>query len=236
MPTTLTQIETLARKRLVEVTPRFWTSVELIEIIAAGCRDLWRDIVDLKQEYYLVINDTDVTYPANGGALIGVPNDIHKIYMIEPRDISENSANPGVNFRPLDWNHLDFQAARSRSAVEASSVTLYYAITGQGAPVGAPVIRVAPKVSSAMNVTLAYVPTLGPLEAGSIVPVPGEADNALVAWTVAFALAKQSEDKSPDANWLSIYSTEKTHLLQSLGLRQLQEPQFVEAVFSEYWS
>lgn len=235
MPTTLAQIETLARLRLVETTARFWTSAELIGIEAAGCRDLWRDIVDLKAEHYLKVNDTDVFLGASATELSGVPADIHKVYLIEPRDLTSSSANAGIIFKPLDFNHRTFQGARSRSATDPTNDTIYYAITGQGAPVGAPVIRCAPKVSSQLNVTLSYVPTLGELDSNSIVPVPGEADNALVAWTVAFASAKEREDKSPDPNWLSVYATEKQHLLQSLGLRQLQEPTYAEAVFEEFW-
>ena len=66
-------------------------------------------------------------------------------------------------------------------------------------------------------------------------PIPGESDNAVVAWTVAYARAKEREDRSPDPNWLAVYATEKQHLLQSLGLRQLQEPEFADAMFMSYW-
>lgn len=235
MATTLSQIETKVRLRLIEETARFWSSAELIDIIAAGCRDLWREVVDLKAEHYLEINNTGVSLAANGVELTGVPSDLHKVYLIEPRDTTTSSTNPGVTFEPLDYNHPDFRAARSQAATDAANVTLYYAIIGQGAPVGAPRIMVAPKVSSVLNVTLTYVPTLGPLTAESNVPIPGEADNALIAWTVAFARAKESEDRSPDANWLAVYATEKSHLMASLESRQLQEPEFAEAMFSEYW-
>lgn len=235
MATTLAQIEAKARLRLVEPTARFWSSAELIDIIAAGCRDLWRDVVDLKAEHYLEINDTGVSLPASGVELVGVPADLHKVYLIEARDTTTSSTNPGISFEPLDYNHPDFRAARSQAATDASNVVIYYAIIGQGAPVGAPRIMVAPKVSSVLNVTLTYVPTLGPLTAESNVPIPGEADNALIAWTVAFARAKESEDRSPDPNWISVYATEKAHLLGSLESRQLQEPEFAEAMFSEYW-
>jgi hypothetical protein len=219
----------------VETSANYWSSPELLGISYAGARDLWRDTVDLKQEYYLKINDGDVFLGASATQLSGVPADVHKVYLIEPRDTSDSSSNSGVIFKPLDYNHVYFRSARARAATDPSNEVLYYAITGQGAPVSAPVIHVAPKITSAMNVTFSYVPTLGDLTASSVVPIPGEADNALVAWTVAFALAKEREDKSPDPNWLSIFATEKQHLLQSLGLRQLQEPEFVEAVFSEYW-
>lgn len=235
MATTLSQIEAKARLRLIEASPRFWTSAELIDIIAAGCRDLWRDVVELKAEHYLEINNTDVYLDTEAVELSGVPSNLHKIYLIEPRDTTTSSTNPGISFEPLDYNHLDFRAARSRSATDASNVCLYYAIIGQGAPVGAPRIMVAPKLAGRLNVTLTYVPTLGPLTAESNVPIPGEADNALIAWTVAFARAKESEDRSPDANWLSVYATEKAHLLAALDTRQLQEPEFVEALFQEYW-
>lgn len=235
MPTTIAQIEALARLRLVEADARYWEDGELTSITIAGTRDLWRDIVDLKQEYYLKVNDTDVFLAANATQLSGVPADVHKVYLIEPRDTTTSSTNTGVAFDPLDMNHRLFRSARSLSAVDPSHQKFYYAVTGQGAPVEAPIIRTAPKSNSILNLTLTYVPVLGELTEDSVVPIPGEADNALVAWTVAFALAKEREDKSPDPNWLSIYATEKAHLLQSLGLRQLQEPEYVEAVFSEYW-
>lgn len=235
MPTTLGAIEILVRQRLIEPTPSFWTSAELIDIEAAGVRDLWRDIVDLKQEHYLTVNDTDVFLSANTDTLSGIPIDVHKIYMVEARNTSSNSVNVGLQFRPLDLNHTTFQAARGSDAVEPANNTIYYAVTGQGAPVNAPVIYVAPTVTSAVNLNFMYVPTLGQLTANSVVPIPGEADNALIAWTVAFARAKEREDRSPDANWLSVYATEKQHLLQSLGLRQLQEPSYVDAIFEQYW-
>lgn len=235
MPTTLGQIETLVRQRLIEPSPSFWTSTEIIDIEAAGCRDLWRATVDLKQEHYLKVNTTDVSLPASSNQLIGVPTDVHKVYMLEVRDPSSDSTNVSLQFFPLDYNHITFRAARSADAVESANNTIYYAITGQGAPVNAPVIYCAPQVTSAVPLTFMYVPTLGVLTSNSVVPIPGEADNALIAWTVAFARAKEREDRSPDANWLSIYSTEKNALLQSLGLRQYQEPSYVDAVFEDLW-
>ena len=235
MPTLLSAIETQARRHLIETTASFWSSAELIDIAIAGIKDLWRDTVDLKQEHYLTVDITNVSLAADTGQLTGVPPDVHKVYLIEPRDISSSSANAGLIFRPLDFNHKTFQAARSRDDIDPSNDTIYYAITGQGAPTGAPTIRVAPQVSSAVNLAFSYVPTLGALASTSIVPIPGEADNALVAWTVAYARAKEREDRSPDPAWLVIYATEKNHLLQSLGQRQYQENSYVDAVFEEFW-
>lgn len=235
MPSLISDIEALARKRLIETTASYWTSPELVDIIAAGCRDLWRDTVDLKQEHYLTINNTDVYFGTSATELSGVPTDVHKVYMIEARDLTTTSANVGIQFLPLDYNARDFQLARSRAAIDPANDTFYYCITSQGAPVNAPVIKVSPKSTSQVNLSFCYVPTLGPLTSASAVPIPGEADNALVAWCVAFARAKEREDRSPDPAWLAVYATEKAHLLQSLGLRQYQEPSYVSAVFEQYW-
>lgn len=234
--TTLAGIETLVRATpLIEATANFWTSAELQAIINLGIKDLWRDIVDLKQEHYLVIDNTNVTLPANSSVLLGVPNDVHKVYMIEARDLSQNGSNTGLAFVPKPYNHAYFQAARGQANIDPSNDVIFYAIHKQGAPVGAPEIRVAPKVSAAVNLSFCYVPTLATLPPEGIVPIPGEADNALVAWTTAFARAKESESRAPDPTWLGIYATEKGHLLESLGLRQYQEPTYVDALWEQYW-
>lgn len=235
MPTLVSAIETLSRQRLQETSASFWTSPELISIIEMGIKDLWRDIVDLKQEHYLTVDTTNVSLAASTATLTGIPLDVHKVYLIEPRDLSSDGSNKGLVFSPLDYNHHTFQMARSLSAIDPSNATIYYAITGQGSPVNAPTIYVAPQVTSAVNLSFSYVPTLGTISSSHPVPIPGEADAALVAWTVAFALAKERDDKSPDPNWLAIYATEKQHILQSLGLRQYQEPGYVDAIFEQYW-
>lgn len=234
MATLISAIETKVRLRLEEPTAKFWSSDELVGIIADGCRDLWRDVVDLKQEHYITIS-TSVTLAANTATMSSVPTDVHKIIMITPSDVSADSDNVGLTFKPADYNSKYFQDALTNDAVTPTNTIIYYAITGQGAPVGAPTIRVAPQVDSAVTLSFAYVPTLGSLTASSNVPIPGEADNALVAWTVAYARAKEREDRSPDPNWLQVYATEKAHLLKSLELRQLQEAAFVEAMFETYW-
>lgn len=235
MPTKISAIVTKARLRLLESTASFWSDDELAQLAIDGCKDLWRDVVDLKQEHYLVRNTTDVTFPASSISLQGVPTNVHKVYMIEVADPTANSVNQGLMFRPLDYNHKDFIAARTLDAIDPTNSTIYYAITGQGAPVNAPVIYCAPQVNSAVSLAFTYVPTLDAMTADSFVPIPGEADNAVVAWTVAYARAKEREDRSPDPNWLGVYATEKQHLLQSLGLREYQEPTTVTALFEEYW-
>lgn len=235
MPTLISEIETISRRHLIEPVANFWSSAELVDIIIRGIRDVWRDVVDLKQEHYLTINATDVFLSANSTTLSGVPADVHKVYMLEARDLTDNGSNSNLFFRPMDYNHPFFQSMRGRPAIDPQSDVIYYAIHGAGSPVNAPTILVAPKVTSAVNLTLCYVPTLGQFTSASTVPIPGEADNALVAWTVAFARAKEREDRSPDPGWLAIYATEKQHLLQSLGQREYQENSFVDATFEEYW-
>ncbi len=235
MATTIADIEAIVRNRLIETTPKFWSSAELQEIEINGIKDLWRDIVDLKQEHYLTINNSDVSFPSNSNQLVGVPNDVHKIYLIEARDTTQNSNNVGLQFLPLDYNDGKFRAARSSAAIDPVSSTIWYSISSQGAPVNAPTIICAPKVNSSVNISFCYIPTLKELTSNSPIPIPGEANNAIVAWTVAFARAKEREDRSPDPNWLATYATEKQHLLQSLGLRQYQEPEYVTAEFEEYW-
>lgn len=235
MPTKYSAIEVLVRQRLNETVASFWSSDELLQLAIAGTRDLWRDIVDLKQEHYLTVNTGDVFLAASSSVLSGVPTDVHKVYLLEPTDTSSDSTNVGVSFQPLDYNHRDFIRARAQDAVDPTNTIIYYAITGQGAPVNAPIIRCAPQITSQMNLAFSYVPTLGPLTSDSFVPIPGEADNALVAWTVAYARAKEREDRAPDAGWLSIYSSEKQHLMQSLGLREYQENVYVDALFQDYW-
>lgn len=236
MATTIAQIEATSRLRLNEVTARFWSSAELTSIIIAGIKDLWRDIVNLKEEHFLTIDET-VTLEVSTSSFSDIPTDVHKVYLIEPLTFNENSSNVGLAFKPKDYNHPDFQAARSSDAVDPSNNTVYYAIMSAGAPVGAPTIMVAPQVTSEVAVRFVYVPTISAsLVSASDVPIPGDVDNALVAWTVAYARAKERDDRAPDPAWLATYKGEKDRVINSLGERQVQEPLFVDALFEDYSS
>lgn len=237
MASLISTIETQARRHLIETTASYWSSAEIIDIVQLGIKDLWRDMVDLKQEHFFTRDNTNVSLAASTSTLTGVPSDIHKILLIEPKDTTSSGANQGLIFQPLDYNHPRFQSARASADVDPSNTVIYYAATGAGGPVGAATIYVAPQVTSAVNISFVYVPTLADadIESGDNIPLPGEVDNALIAWTVAFARAKEREDRSPDPNWIAVYNTEKQHILQSLGVRQLQEPQFVEALYEEFW-
>lgn len=235
MPSTLAEVITRVRRQLNEPVASYWSDDELLDFSIAGAKDLWRDIADLKQEHYLTINDDDVYLGSGDTELTGVPVDVHKVYLIEPRDVSQTGSSSTLIFTPRDWNHADFRAARARGTIDSAGGEIFYAITGQGSPVGAPHIRTAPTVNADVLLTLSYVPTLEELVLNSIVPIPGECDNALVAWTLAYARAKEREDGAVDPGWIAIYATEKAHLLQSLGLRQYQEPTITDGMFSELW-
>lgn len=237
MATTYTNIIAQARLHLNESTASFWSDAELLAIAQKGTLDLWRPVVDLKQEHFITIDTTNVTLAANTATLTGVPAGVYKVYLIEPLNNTSAGPNQNVHFTPLDYNDPAFRAARAMSNIDPSNANIYYAVTGQGAPFAAPTVHIAPKITSAMSLRFVYVPVLAltDMEVGDSVPLPGEADNAVIAWTVAFARAKERENPSPDPEWLSIYATEKTNLLNSLGVRVLQEPEYAKALFEDYW-
>ena len=229
MPTPLTDIITEVRQQLREPVARFWADAELLGIMKHGIRDLWGAVLDVHGEHYLVEDATNVTIAASGTQLSGVPARCFRVQYIEPRDTTSNGASPWLLFVPRKYNSPDFAYARSLAAADASSLTtIYYAVSGEGSPVDAPVIRIAPKLSSALNIRLLYNPTL---EIGVHNPVPGESDMALKAWTLAYARAKESESSTPDPGWLSIYATEKQNILTRIVPRQEQEPEYVEGMF-----
>ena len=74
------------------------------------------------------------------------------------------------------------------------------------------------------------------LEVSDINPVPGGSDNALKAWTIAYANAKEGPQgaRIPDAGWLAVYATEKQTILTRLTPRQEQEPDVVDGLFDNY--
>lgn len=230
MATLVSAIVTQVRDHLIEPTARFWSDAELIRHLNLGVKDLWKAINDLYQDHFLTIDATNVSFPASSDTLTGVPADVGRIHKLEVRDLSGAAA--GIKFTPTKWNTPAFEAARMQSAQDPSLLLeIMYAIVSAGAPVAAPVVYCAPRVSSALPLRLAYVPTLATLVAGDNVPIPGEADMALVAWTVAYARAKEREDRSPDPEWLAVYATEKSSLLTSLTPRQAEEDEYAEAMF-----
>lgn len=234
MATTLAALEVIARDHLTETTAKYWTSAELIRLMNLGVKDLWRSINDLRQEHFTTLDVTNVTLPAASNTLSGVPADVVRVHMLEVRSLL-TSAHAGLRFEPRPYNDPKFQDARGATAIDPSSGgVIYYALAGAGGPVAAPTVYVAPTVSAAVNLALTYVPSLVTLTSSDNNPVPGESDNALVAWTVAFARAKERDDRTPDPGWLQIYGNEKQNILVSLSPRQDQEPMVATALF-ENW-
>ncbi len=220
------------------VTNGFWTDAELLDYLTRGITDLWAAILDLHQEHFFTLDESSLSISANTATISGVPSDVFRVGFIEPVTLNSTGSYRNLRFEPRDMNHPDFREARAMENQDPSGgeVTIYYAITGAGTPTGAPTIRIAPKLTSAIaagQLRLAYVPNLAVsgYSTTTTSPIPGEADNALIAWAVAFARAKEREDRSPDPAWLSIYSTEKQTLLVRLTPRQTQEPDYVEGLF-----
>lgn len=220
------------RTVLLEAKAKFWSDDELTDIFWLGADDLWGAILDLHEDHYFVVDDTHPVLKANASQISGVPDNCFRVRLIEPRDTTETGSSRGIIFTPRKYNHVDFINARTRSAIDPSGVDeIFYQLTGAGSPVNPPTILTAPNVSTAMNLRIAYAPSL---QHGEVNPVPGQSDAALKAWVIAFAIGKDKEDRQPDAGWLSTYSTHKQSLLTRLTPRQEQEPEVVDDFFRGY--
>lgn len=232
MATSTAALIAQARKILLEETEddnSFWTDDELKDIAVLGYKDLWGAIIDQFAAHYQTVDETNVTLAANTATLSGVPADVFRVELIEPRDTTQQGATRDIVFVPRAYNHREFIAARQLNNVDPTAPqTIYYALSGVGSPIAAPTIRVAPKLTAAMNIRLVYNQTIPVL---SVNPIPGESDQAAKAWIIAWALAKEREDRSPDTNWLAVYATEKQHVLMRITPRQTQEPEYVEEFF-----
>jgi hypothetical protein len=222
------------RQYLVEPAPKFWSDQELLDIFTNGCKDLWGAILDVYGDHYLKVDNTRVSMPANSTQLVGVPTDVFRVQMIEPRNTT--NAGSSLIFRPKKLNSRAFISARQIDATEGiNEDVIYYDVSGVGAPDGAPTIYVGPQISTAVDLLMIYNPTLGPIVQDGYNPVPGESDQALIAYTLSFARAKESESRAPDAGWLAIYATEKQAVLRRITPRQDQESETVEGLFDSYY-
>lgn len=236
MATPFSTIRTRVRTFLRETTANYWTDAEIFDHLLAGAKDLWGSLVDLHEEHYQTVDATNVSLAASTDTLTGVPADVLRVLLIEPRTITTAGASRYVTFRPKKYNSDEFSSARMMSAQDPSgALTIFYAISGAGAPVAAPVIYAAPHVTTAIPLRLVYIPSLSSsLAAGSDNPIPGESDNALFAWGVAWCRAKEREDQSPDPNWLATYATEKQAIQTRLTPRQEQEEETVQGMFDGF--
>jgi hypothetical protein len=192
----------------------------------AGIKDLWGDIIDLHQEHFMTIDATNVSLLAGSDTVSGIPSDVFRVLLMEPRTLS--SSGEDLAFRPKDYNHPDFIAARQIGTLGGNTGVVFYQISAAGAPVGSPIINVAPRVSTTVLLRFVYIPTLPLVTVSGYNPIPGESDKALEAWTTAFARSKDREDRMPDPAWLAVYATEKAHILTRLTPRQEQEEEVAE--------
>lgn len=226
------QIVDAARKTLLETTANFWTDAELLEHVNAGISDLWRAFCDNYQDYFFQKDET-VVMAAAALQLSNLPTNVAKVQGIEPVD---RASYPTLSFWPRPYSHPDASNARAAQAVDPSQAgKVYYSITGAGGPIAAPVIYVAPRVSSSVTLRLIYTPSIPFIALGDNNPVPGQSDRALVNYTIAHGLAKEREDRKPDPDFLALYSTEKTNITTFVTPRQEDEPDVVEAMFEPYW-
>lgn len=231
MATSVSTLIASVRRHLNETTASFWTDAELLQYLQEGAADLWKALVGVNEDHFLTLSSS-ASLPANVNTLSSVPSDCFRIKTIEPTTLSSY-----VNtfFRPADWGSPEFLRARSLDACDPQGQVFYYDLIGAGAPAGTVSIYVAPKSSSTVGLTLSYVQTIGTLTTGSNNPIPGESDHALIAWTVAYARSREREDRAPDPEWVTIYSTEKKNLVQVAEPRQVDELETVDALFEPYW-
>jgi hypothetical protein len=203
-----------------------------------GAADLWASFVDLYGEHFFTVDVTNVSLAASSNSLTGVPADCFRVNLIEPRDMTATGPYRGLSFFPRKYNHPDFVAARSMAAIDPNLAgTIFYDVTQAGPPVGTPTILTAPQITAALDLRFVYNPTLttSGITTASNNPIPGESDQALIAYMVAFARAKERDDRSPDPNWVAVYATEKQSLLTRSTPRQDQEPEVVDGIFDDIY-
>lgn len=240
--TLVSSIITQARRQLTELTPRYWSADELTDLFKLGVTDLWGAYLDLHQGHYFAVQESEeadgVRLESGASQLTNVPEDCFRVMLIEPmRTNLDPLSGLSCTFVPRKYNHPDFVEARSWANQESALTAgvIYYDLTGPGAPVAAPVVRIAPKISTTIKLRLAYYPTL---EVNDFNPVPGGSDNALKAWVIAYAMAKEGPQgaRIPDPGWLAVYATEKQTLLTRSTPRQEQEAEVVDGLFDGYQS
>lgn len=233
MATTLQTIINMTRDALNEAVPRFWSDAELLRYMNRGIRDSWRQISMTNQNYSFTLS-TAVTLAASSSVLANVPADLAIVFQLESVDMV---AQP-INFIGLEYTRAEFQnARRSAQALDPSQPgVIYFSVVGAGGPVAAPTIYVAPQVSAAMTLALAYRPTIGAeLAATGTVPLPGELDQALVHWTTGYALGRERGSSQPDVEHLKLYQRELDVILAAITPRDEQEDNVVIAMFEERW-
>lgn len=236
MATLLSSLITAVRFKLQEPTARHWSDAELLDDLNRGIADLWRGINELRQKHFCTLA-TGITQAANATTLTGMPADVVRIHSLEPADVSSTGTGRLLRYEYKPYQHPVFQSARSSDSVDpATGGVVYFDLTEAGGPVEAPIVYVAPKLSSAVSLAAMYVPSLAALTASDANPIPCGSDNALIAWTVAFARAKERPDRAPDPVWLQVYATEKKAIIIACDERQDQDQETADALFEPYWT
>lgn len=230
MATLMSVLVARARKTLlepIEVTNGTWTDAELLAIGNSAIKDLWKGIIDLHHDHFVTTDIASMSLAAEATSVTGVPTDLFRVLMIQPRTLG--GSNTSLVFKPRpSVTHPDFvQASASRAIVGRNSV-VYYVVQNAGAPVGAPAIVTAPPLSAALLLTVKYVPVLADVALNGNNPIPGESDTAIVHYIIAFARAKERPDRSPDPEHLSIYATEKRNGLVAMTPRSEQDVDVVQ--------
>ena len=221
------------RTRLLESSERFWSDAEIVAEFNAGISDLWRRINDVFEDHFLTVDTTNVTMATSATTLTGVPTDVFTVRGLEPVNVSTYSA---LRFEFKPYNSAEFQSARSATAFDPGQGGLIYAaVTGAGAPVGAPTIHVAPPLTATIAIRLSYVPTIAAKTLGDYNPIPGESDQALVYYAVAHLLNKDKDEFTIDRGYMGKYEEEVTKILVSVTPRQTQDDEVSEAIFEPYW-
>lgn len=220
-----------------ETADAFWTDQELLDIAIAGCHDLWRAQIDEHQDHFITVADgtggtADMALVSGAKTISGVPADLFRVLLIQPRDTTDQSATRNLLFLPARYNSRDFRSGLARGSIDPNSGgCVRYAIASAGPPSTTMTIYVAPTIEADVSLRCVYVPILGTLTILSDNPIPGQSDLAIKAWIVAHAMAKETEDRMPDPNWLMVYNTEKKSILVAGAPRQEQEPRCVRGVF-----
>jgi hypothetical protein len=234
MPTLLQDIRSQVRYALndTDSAAYYWSDAALLEYCRDGCRDLWKAILDLYQDHLVTLDTTNVSLAADSDSLSGVPADVFRVVNLQPRTLGAASGSAhSLIFKPASLIDPNFIQAQVLPAQSPRNRVIWYAVINAGAPVGAPTIRVAPRVSSAIDLALWYNPTLPTLTEASVNPIPGESDRALIAWTIAWARGRERPDRAPDPEYISVYATEKRNCLVALTPRSVQEIQVVDAMW-----
>lgn len=231
MPTRMSTIIARAREKLQEETARFWTDAELLHDGNAGIKDLWRSINMTKQDYWLKVDENSMTLVADTMTVQGVPSDFTTLKGIEPSDPDCN-----LKFEYRDFNHDDFILARASDSLDTDDTdTIFVAVVNRGSPISAPTIYIAPTVSDTLALRVSYIPSQPDVALVDDNPIPGESDKAIECWIIAYAMAKISESKAPNAEWLALYATEKSNIVEFLIPRHKMQPLSVEPFFKREW-